>query len=633
MITLAHFLRKERKEPPGGAGIPAADPVDGSRERALAALGSALQEWPSRLTAAAEGLSSVSKSTEDEFLSLGMSLQTFSSGCTRSSAAATSIVSMIDGGSGFDAAAFKRLFEEAHAEVESCARAIAGGVAGVGALNAKIEDIVGLQEFLRKLSRSITILGTVMRIETARVGESEFTVMTSVVDTLAQEIETHNAEIASIAKAVKLRLTAISDRMTAGLATFGEALAANRGQIQNVLKEMDAMAAQARGACRQIEERVGRIAPETGSVVAALQYHDICRQQIEHVAEVLQEAAAKVAAYRALSSAEQAALGAWVADALRIQISQLRHVINETDASARGISEHLASIASLARAQAGEVTALLSGDVSGGDRITNIGSNLESLSRLLSESREMITEMVNAVSAAGENIGVMSRQVANIESISENINLLALNTIIKVSRTGEAGRGLGVLADEIRKLAVSANEKIGKGAETITAVLAAAEEFKQSLSEEFNKKLASTDAILGRTQETAKELMQADTAMREALGALSDKTRELEAEITRIIQSIRFDSLVRSSLQRGIGDLEAMQAAISMHTRDSALPGTMALSSGVDALTHRYTMQSERAVHETTLKAHNDNGNGTSGISGAGREKASADLGSNVELF
>lgn len=121
--------------------------------------------------------------------------------------------------------------------------------------------------------------------------------------------------------------------------------------------------------------------------------------------------------------------------------------------------------------------------------------------------------------------------------------------------------------------------------------------------------------------------------MREALGALSDKTRELEAEITRIIQSIRFDSLVRSSLQRGIGDLEAMQAAISMHTRDSALPGTMALSSGVDALTHRYTMQSERAVHETTLKAHNDNGNGTSGISGAGREKASADLGSNVELF
>lgn len=608
------------------AGAPAASPQEQEHDHALRAFGATVQGWPRRLTAAADELGCLSQDTEKEFLSLGMNLQTFSAGCAQSSEHAASLAAMLEGGSGFDAAAFKGLFEEAHAEVESCAQAITGGVEGVGDLLARLEKIMDLREFLKKLSRSITILGTVMRIETARVGESEFAVMTSVVDTLAREIDGHTAEITAISKEVRARLSALSSRMRKGLDAFTTALEANRGHIQAVLRDMDGMAAQAREVCRRIEERLARISPETGSVVAALQHHDISRQQIEHVSDVLNEAAAKIPGYPALPTTEQAALVRWLTDAFAIQTSQLRHVVEETDSSARSISTHLAAVASLARGQAEDVAALLKGDAAGGNRIETIGANLESLSRLLSESRGMITEMVEAVSAVSDHIDKMSGQVRNIEQISESINMLALNTIIKVSRTGESGRGLGVLADEIRKLSVNANERISAGAGLITAVLAASEEFKRSLSEEFGRKLTATDEIVGRTQSAVKGLFEADAVMVGALGVLSEKTAGLESEIRRIAAGIRFGAVTREGLARSIAALEELRGLTPGGL--AGAPGGAGLET-IRTLTQRYTMQSERKIHETTLAASAAG----SPAPGTPERHETAEFDSNVELF
>ncbi|MBI3592432.1 MAG: hypothetical protein HY099_02955, partial [Nitrospirae bacterium] len=79
----------------------------------------------------ADELISISRDTEDEFLAVGVNLQSFSNGCIENSSSASSIVTMMEDGSGLNINAFKELFEHAHNKVESCAAAISQGIRGM----------------------------------------------------------------------------------------------------------------------------------------------------------------------------------------------------------------------------------------------------------------------------------------------------------------------------------------------------------------------------------------------------------------------------------------------------------------------------------------------------------------------
>ncbi|OAB32029.1 hypothetical protein PMSD_17940 [Paenibacillus macquariensis subsp. defensor] len=152
-----------------------------------------------------------------------------------------------------------------------------------------------------------------------------------------------------------------------------------------------------------------------------------------------------------------------------------------------------------------------------------------------------VSDTVDDLSIAVTELNDQSEQietiVSTIKGISEQTNLLALNAAIEAARSGEHGKGFGVVASEVRKLAGQTSEAAEQVSGMIEEIRRSISKAHQSMSKGQNEVAASVQSI----DETGKAFERILEATRTIVDQVKDSTsaaHEMSASSEQISASV-----------------------------------------------------------------------------------------------
>lgn len=156
--------------------------------------------------------------------------------------------------------------------------------------------------------------------------------------------------------------------------------------------------------------------------------------------------------------------------------------------------------------------------------------------------------LVYALDDVVVDVNEVVRQIGEIEKINKQTNLLALNAKIEATRAGDAGKGFGVVADEVRDLSKDINQLAGTLRTKVDAVHGGIEQGHEQLQTIASLDMSGNLKAKDRIENMMTALVSQNAEFNRKLQTSSELSQTLQQEISGVIQRFQFQDKAQQQL-------------------------------------------------------------------------------------
>lgn len=221
------------------------------------------------------------------------------------------------------------------------------------------------------------------------------------------------------------------------------------------------------------------------------------------------------------------------------------------------------------------------------DAVTQAQGVLRDLTSAMDALRERSELAAGRVSRMTDRIGAIFDLVRQVDQLSEDTSMLAINAALEAARAGPAGKGFGVVASEIRALSRNTKNLNAMIEESVLGAREDVEFVSDAIQKVVNEDCArALEAQQGAGVAVA-QLQAAQMAIHDTMETVNASSRRVKEQADAAVRALQFEDMVGqlltavgkriaaardASAQRPTSteDLEALQEALRRCLEDAA---------------------------------------------------------------
>ena len=587
---------------------------------------------PSALDGLGRVLAGVEAVTEQSFLELGNSIQKFHGRARNISRSTGEVLELLNGEGG------EQALQRLQILVERCnmwLNATDEKSSEISMLLEKILNQVNELELpvssLKKVVKTLHPLRVSTRIEAAKGYASGTSVLAKALDDLGVMVQEKVSEISQLT----VSLIPVINR------SISMEKAAQSGSIRVASSEVDKVRrvlATLLDTFLETGHWTGRLKDSSDGVtrsfseiVAALQFQDITRQRLEHVQKALNNLGQHLKKFsRRQDFSNDAEAERLFGSICRLQYDQLDLASVEFVDAADNLAINLDDMSNNVVAMASDTRSLLQvSDDASGNRYTIVLSALQSIALHLEKTWTIHQSTASNLAEVNDGVQKVSLLVEEIEFVSEEMQLLAINAAISAAHAQRQGAGLDVIAKNIKDVAEEASRYALALAQQCASITEHARSL-QAIEEDNQSGIGGVKDLIEQAQESMTDLDSSYTKLVKLAEKVDRDACDLSHDMARIISTLNISHQFREKLSPVLKRFKEL--SFSSEEGLSAKENT-SLEILFNELELCYTMASERQIHQSLVNSREQ----LAGELAQEEDEWAAcrhhDLGDNVDLF